>query len=164
MERRTLELTIISAGGLTSLSKYNVYVVVGTGTGGKKLQTHVLRSTGSSELTLNIPIKLTFNEAAGLEDRLDLVIKIKAVKWLFFSKTLGKVRVPIKDLMEGITEEGKESQLVSYPVINGKAEPGSASLTFSYKFGKKFWHKVKAPNTSGSKVETDFLAGVLVGE
>ncbi|GJT63446.1 hypothetical protein Tco_1006979 [Tanacetum coccineum] len=74
--------------------------------------------------------------------------------------------------MEGITEEGKESHFVSYPVVTQKAEPGP-SLTFSYKFGKKFLHKVKARYTSytksGSKLEksssgfqTDFLAGVLV--
>ncbi|GJZ03772.1 hypothetical protein Tco_0537047, partial [Tanacetum coccineum] len=70
--------------------------------------------------------------------------------------------------MEGITEEGKESQLVSYPVVNQKAESG-ASLTFSYEFGKKFLHKV---TKSGSKLEksssgfgTDFLAGwVLVND
>ena len=109
-------------------------------------------------------MKFTIDEAAGLKDLLNLVIKIKAVKGIFFSKTLGKVRVPIKYLMEGITEEGKKSQLVSYPVVvNRMAEPG-ASLTFSYEFGKKILHNlVKAPNTSGSKVETDFLAGVLVG-
>ncbi|PWA38911.1 C2 domain-containing protein [Artemisia annua] len=136
MERRTLEFTIISAEGLKSLGKYNVYV---RDTGGKKLQiTPVLRNTGKSELTRTFPVLFTIDEAAGLEDhRFNLVIRIKAVKWMFFSKTLVKVRVRIKDLVEGITKEGKESQLVSYPIVNEKAEPG-ASLTFSYKFRKIF--------------------------
>ena len=67
MERRTLDLTIISAEGLKSLSKYDVYVVV-RGTGGKKLQTPVLRNTRSSELTWNFPMKFTIDEAAGLKD------------------------------------------------------------------------------------------------
>ncbi|GKF97564.1 SRC2-like protein, partial [Tanacetum coccineum] len=143
MECRTLVLKIISAGGLKSVSKYDIYVVVG-GTGGKKLQiTPYLE--GSSELTWNFPMKFTIDEAEGLKGGLHLVIKIMAVNWLI-RKTLGRVRVPIKDLMEGITEEGKESELVSYPVFNRKAKTG-ASLTFSYEFGKKFLHKVEAPYT-----------------
>nr|GEV98890.1 hypothetical protein [Tanacetum cinerariifolium] len=171
MECRTLDLTIISAGGLKSLSKYKAYVVV-CGTGCQKLRTPFLRSAGSSKLTWNFPMKFTIDEAAGLKDRLNLVIKIKVVKWMFLTINLGYVCVPIKDLMEGITEEGKESHFVSYPVVTQKAERGP-SLTFSYTFGKKFLHKVKARYSSytksGSKLErsssgfrTDFLAGVLV--
>ncbi|GKA09371.1 hypothetical protein Tco_0688702 [Tanacetum coccineum] len=118
MECRTLVLKIISAGGLKSVSKYDIYVVVG-GTGGKKLQiTPYLE--GSSEKN--------------------------SKQWARY-----------KHLMEGITEEGKESELVSYPVFNRKAKTG-ASLTFSYEFGKKFLHKVEAPYTkSGSKLEISSL-------
>ncbi|PWA79162.1 C2 calcium-dependent membrane targeting [Artemisia annua] len=153
MECRTLDLTIISAEGLKSIRKYDVYVVV-HGTDGRELQiTPVLRNTGSSDhLTWNFPMKFTIDEAEGIKDSLNLVIKIMAVNWLT-RKTLGKVRVPIKDLMKDIKEEGKESQLVTYPAVNRKAEPG-ASLTFSYEFGKKFLHKVEVPYTkSDSKLE-----------
>ncbi|PWA98725.1 C2 domain-containing protein [Artemisia annua] len=126
--------------------------------------TPVLRNAGSSDqLTWNFPMKFTIDEAEGLEDRLNLVIKIMAVNWLI-RKTWGKVRVPIKDLMKDIKDEGKESQLVTYPVVNRKG----ASLTFSYEFGKKFLHEVKAPYTKpGSKLERsssrfgEFLTGVV---
>ncbi|GJT63448.1 C2 calcium-dependent membrane-targeting protein [Tanacetum coccineum] len=154
MECRTLVLTIICAGGLKSVSKYNVYVVV-RGTGGKKLQITPYLA-GSSELTWNFPMKFTIDEAEGLKDGLNLVIKIMAVNWLI-RKTLGKVRVPIKDLMKGIKDEGKESELVTYPVVSRMAETG-ASLTFSYEFGKKFLHKVEAPYTSsGSNLQISSL-------
>ncbi|PWA74863.1 C2 calcium-dependent membrane targeting [Artemisia annua] len=133
-------------------SKYGVNVFV-RGTNGKKHQiTPVLKNTGSSELTRNFQVKFTIDEAAGLEDRLNLVIRIKAVKWMFFSKTLVKVRVRIKDLVEGITKEGKESQLVSYPIVNEKAELG-ASLTFSYKFRKIFLR------TTSSELEVSCSCG-----
>ncbi|PWA98721.1 C2 calcium-dependent membrane targeting [Artemisia annua] len=90
MECRTLDLTIISAEGLKSINKYDVYVVV-HGTDGRELQiTPVLKNAGSSDqLTWNFPMKFTIDEAEGIKDSLNLVIKIMAVNWLT-RKTLGK--------------------------------------------------------------------------
>ena len=68
-----------------------------------------------------------------------LIIKIKAVGWLVDTK-LGETNVPINQLLEGVTAEGKPTQVVSFPVI-GKGSKGDVS--FSYEIGGKFSKKAK---------------------
>ncbi|PWA79887.1 C2 domain-containing protein [Artemisia annua] len=74
----------------------------------KKLRTPV-NQTGGSEPTWNHRMKFTMDEDLAQQNRLTLVVKIKAVR-IFTHKNLGEVCVPIKELMEGIKDEGKDMQ------------------------------------------------------
>lgn len=114
-----------------------------SGNGGRvqKLKTPVDKN-GGTDPTWNFPMKFTVNEAAGLQHRLTLVIKIKAVG-LFGGKTLGEVKVPVNKLLEGVTPEGKAMQFVSYEVRR-KSGRSHGFLSFSYKFGEKFEEPVMA--------------------
>ncbi|PWA50643.1 C2 calcium-dependent membrane targeting [Artemisia annua] len=94
-------------------------------------------------------MNFTIYEAAGLENRLTLVVKIKSVG-MFSDKNLGEVLVPMKELLEGIKDEGKAMQLVSYQV-KGKSKKPRGSVSFSYKFGEKFFKASSHGFGTGSK-------------
>ncbi|GJZ73574.1 SRC2-like protein [Tanacetum coccineum] len=122
---RNLELRLVSAEGLKNrswTSKSNVYAVVSiSGSRNKKLKTPVDKS-GGLEPTWNHPMNFTIDEAAGLQNRLTLLVKIKSVGMLS-DKNLGEVRLPMKELLEGIKDEGKAMQLVSYQVTRKSKKP-----------------------------------------
>ncbi|KAI3687313.1 hypothetical protein L1987_81008 [Smallanthus sonchifolius] len=146
MECRILDITLISAKGLKKASligKMDVYAVAYiSGLGNShELKTHVDKD-GGSEPSWNYPMKFTVDEAAGLQNRLTLVVKIKH-KGTFGGKEVGEVNVPIKELLEGVTKEGKSEQLVSYQVRTPSGKP-KGDLKFSYKFGEKFVEAVQA--------------------
>lgn len=159
MEYRTLDLTIISAKGLkkaTLMGKMDVYAVVSiSGTPGKpqKLKTHVDQD-GGTEPSWNFPMKFTVDEAAGLQNRLTLVVEIKH-EGTFGDKEVGEAHVPIKELLDGISKDGKSEQFVSYQVRTPSGKP-KGNLNFSYKFGEKFTAKVEEPVTA-------YPAGMAVG-
>ncbi|CAI9272175.1 unnamed protein product [Lactuca saligna] len=145
MNYRTLDLTLISAKGIKKPSltgKPDVYAVAyisGTTTITKqKLKTHVDKDGGSNP-TWNFPMKFTVDEAAGLQNRLTLVVEIKAVG-TFSDKNLGEVRVPVKELLQGSSTQ----QLVSYQVRKHSGKP-NGFLSFSYKLGEKFSGKAEEP-------------------
>ncbi|KAL7597108.1 hypothetical protein Lser_V15G27973 [Lactuca serriola] len=150
MEYRTLDLTLVSAKGIKKASligKPDVYAVVyiSGARSNQKLRTPVDKD-GGSDPTWNFPLSFTVDEAAGLQNRLTLVVKIKAVG-IFSDKNLGEVRVPIKELLEGVSIEGKTQQLVSYQVRT-KSGKTKGFLSFSYKFGEKFSGKAEEPVTA----------------
>ncbi|KAI3522383.1 hypothetical protein L1887_00121 [Cichorium endivia] len=150
MNYRTLELTLVSAKGIKKgslVGKSDVYAVAyisGT-TSNQKLRTPVDKDGGSNP-TWNFPMKFTIDEAAGLQNRLTLIIEIKAIG-TFSDKNLGEVRVPIKELLEGVSTEGKAQKLVSYQVRKPSGTP-KGYLSFSYNFGEKFSGKVEEPVTA----------------
>nr|GEX38871.1 hypothetical protein [Tanacetum cinerariifolium] len=67
-------------------------------------------------------MNFTIDEAAGLQNRLTLLVRIKSAGMLF-DKNLGEVRLPMKELLEGIKVEGKAMQLVSYQVTRKSKKP-----------------------------------------
>ncbi|KAK9079878.1 hypothetical protein SSX86_001551 [Deinandra increscens subsp. villosa] len=140
MEHRILDITLISAKGLKKASligKMDVYAVAYISGAGKseKLKTHVDQD-GGTEPSWNFPMKFTVDEAAGLQNRTTLVIEIKH-EGTFGNKEVGEARVPIKELLEGVSKEGKSDQFVSYQVRTPSGKP-KGNLNFSYKFGEKF--------------------------
>ncbi|MFS7959504.1 putative C2 domain-containing protein [Helianthus anomalus] len=136
---KTLDLTLVSAKGLKKagsiFGKLHVYAVVsisGTGYKVQKFKTPIHKD-GGSDPTWNFPMKFTVNEAAGLENRLTLVVKIKGAR-MFLDKNLGEVRVPIKELLQGVKPEEKTVQNVSYEV-RGRYGELEGVVSLSYKFG-----------------------------
>ncbi|KVH89871.1 protein SRC2-like [Cynara cardunculus var. scolymus] len=160
MDYRTLDLTIVSAKGLKKASligKMDVYAVAsifGTAGNVQKYKTPVDKD-GGSDPTWNIPMKFTVDEAAGLQNRLTLVIEIKAVG-MFGDKDVGEVHVPIKELLEGVKAEGREMKFVSYQVRRPSGKP-KGDLSFSYKFGENFSGK------AAEEPVTAYPAGMAVG-
>ncbi|GJT25458.1 SRC2-like protein [Tanacetum coccineum] len=114
MEYITFELSIISAKDLKKPSSANksdqVYATAYIAGKLDRFRTPVDKKGGSEPTWSRQPMTFTINEAEALRNSLMLVIKLKAVR-MFFDKNLGEVRVPIKQLMEGIRDEGKEMQV-----------------------------------------------------
>ncbi|MFS7964264.1 putative C2 domain-containing protein [Helianthus anomalus] len=134
MEYRTLDLTLVSAKGLTKAGKLNVYVVASISdsrTEISKLQKFKTRidKDGGSDPTWNLPMKFTVNEATGLQNRLTLVVKIKGAR-MFLDKNLGEVRVRIKEFLEGVKPGGKIMQNVSYRVRGRDGKDESSLYIF----------------------------------
>ncbi|KAK9071915.1 hypothetical protein SSX86_008346 [Deinandra increscens subsp. villosa] len=125
MGYRNLNVILGSARGLKKarfISKPDVYLVVFiSGTSGKdqKLRTSTDQN-GNSHPTWNSPMKFFID----VKNHRTLVVKIKAVR-MFCDKDLGQVRIPIKELLEGV-------KTVSYQV-----KPKGV-LSLSYEFGDKF--------------------------
>ncbi|GJU19999.1 SRC2-like protein [Tanacetum coccineum] len=171
MEYRTFELSIISAEGLKKPSSANksdqVYAIAYIAGKLDRFQTPVDKKGGLEPTWSHQPMTFTINEAEALRNSLMLVIKLKAVR-MFFDKNLGEVRVPIKQLIEGIRDEGKEIQVVSYYLQRKSNEPGGF-LRFLYKFGRKFLTLVyrsagtRSAYGSSSGVGTGFVPGMVVG-
>ncbi|KAI3707260.1 hypothetical protein L6452_25613 [Arctium lappa] len=131
---RTLDLILISAKGLKDaniINKMDVYAVVSIS--GLVEGPPVIKGGGTNP-TWNFPMEFIFDEAAALENRRTLIVKIKAVG-MFMNTKLGEVHVPIKELLE---TQGNAMQLVSFPVIRKRSGKQKGDLNFSYKFGEKF--------------------------
>ncbi|GKB22243.1 SRC2-like protein [Tanacetum coccineum] len=140
MECRHLDLSIISAEGLKKSD--NVYAVAYISKAFGRFRTPVDKKGGSEPTWNDHTMHFTIKEALGKQNCLTLVVKIKAVR-MFLDKNLGEVRVPIKELMEGIKDEGEENKkYVSYQVLRKFKKPGGF-LKFSYRFGPKFLKPVK---------------------
>ena len=56
------------------------------------------------------------------QNRLALVVKIKAEKKLAGDEEVGEAHVPIKELLESYSEESKDERCASYSVRTQKAE------------------------------------------
>lgn len=139
---RSLDVTIISAKGLNKVNlvgKMDVYAVVYinntiTGNRDQKQKTHVDKD-GDSNPTWNSSMSFKIDESAALQNRLTLVVKIKT-EGMFGDKDLGEVHVPVKELLDGITNNGKPLQFVSYQVRKPSGKP-KGELSFSYKLGER---------------------------
>ncbi|KAJ9556210.1 hypothetical protein OSB04_010824 [Centaurea solstitialis] len=139
MERRTLDLNLISAKQLKNISPFgrmDVYAVVSISGTVEKLRTPVIKGGGPNP-TWKSPMKLTFDEAAAMHYGLKLVIKIKAIG-MFTNWKLGQVKVPIKELMESVKSDGILTQFVSYRLRRPSGKTTKGEVRFSYKFGEKF--------------------------
>ncbi|KAM0029672.1 putative C2 domain-containing protein [Helianthus debilis subsp. tardiflorus] len=117
----SLELTIISAKDLYNVNifaKMNVYAVVYiTGNQDQKQKTHA-DEDGDSNPTWNHRMKFTIDESAALQNRLTLVVKIKAVG-MFGDKDVGEVHVPVKELLDGDYTGTRPLQFVCYQPAPG---------------------------------------------
>ncbi|XP_076943501.1 protein SRC2 homolog [Bidens hawaiensis] len=142
MEYRNLTLTLVSASGLkksrftTRMDVYAVAFISGTVGRDQKQRTSTVKH-GDSDPTWNFHMKFVIDElAAGLDNGLTLVVKIKA-EGMFGGKNLGEVHVPVKELLECVKDNGKAVQTVSYQVRrpSGKLK---GVLSFMYEFGEKF--------------------------
>ncbi|KAJ0495729.1 hypothetical protein HanOQP8_Chr03g0086731 [Helianthus annuus] len=123
-------------------------------------------------------MKFTLNEAAGLQNPTTLVVKIKGARMLV-DKNLGEVRVPIKELLEGVDPEpeGDTMQIVSYQMIGRDGEVKGV-VSFSYKFGEKTSgyssgkggyqpqavHGAGGHSSSGNGCGTGFIGGLLISD
>ncbi|KAK1436008.1 hypothetical protein QVD17_01783 [Tagetes erecta] len=147
MEYRTFNLTIVSATDLKKprfTTKSDIYAVAFiSGTIGKpqKQRTNVHKNS-DSDPTWNFPMKFLIDEAAGVQNRLTLVIKIKAVGF-FGGRNMGEVHVPVKELLDGLNSDKKMMQRVSYQVrrSSGKLQ---GVLNLCYEFGEKIIEPVTA--------------------
>ncbi|KAJ7955079.1 Protein SRC2 [Quillaja saponaria] len=148
MERRTLELNLISARDLKDVnlfSKMDVYAVVSLSDdqiSKQKAKTTIDRDCGPNP-NWNFPMKFTIDESLAKQNRLTLVIKLKTERNLGTDKDIGEVNVPVKELLDSIGD-GKSLQFVSYQVRKPSGKPQGA-LNISYKFGEKIAAPVAAP-------------------
>lgn len=135
MEYRTLEITLIAAKGLKNVnlfSKIDVYAVVYIGGGDPRAkQKTPVDKEGNTNPNWNFPMKFTVDETAVQQNRLTLVVNLRAERALG-DKDVGEVRVPIKELMG----EHKSVQFVRYQVRKPSGRP-KGELNFSYKFSEK---------------------------
>ncbi|XP_076896793.1 uncharacterized protein LOC143549903 [Bidens hawaiensis] len=140
MAERSLEVTIISAKGLNKVNlvgKMDVYAVAyinGAVNQDQKQKTPVDKD-GDSNPTWNHSMKFKIDEAAALNNKLTLVVKIKT-EGMLGDKDVGEVHVPVKELLEGALTGIKPLQFVSYQVRKPSGKP-KGELNFSYKFGEK---------------------------
>ena len=139
MECKVLDITINSAKDLQDVNlffKMEVYAVV-------SIQdfniikddtcmkiTHIDKDCGRNP-EWNSPMKFYVNTFASQQNRLDLVVELKADKKLG-NKDIGEVRVPMKELLESFGESNNEKS-VSYSVITPSGE-AKGLLYFTYKF------------------------------
>lgn len=86
-------------------------------------------------------MKFLIDEAAGLQNRLTLVIKIKSVG-LFGGRNLGEVHVPVKELLD-VNLDKKMSQRVSYQVRRSSGKVKGV-VNLCYEFGEKITEPVTA--------------------
>lgn len=141
MEYRNLELNILSAKDLKNVSlfsKMNVYAVVSiTGDPQEKqsAKTPVHRHAGTDP-TWNFTANFTVNENLARQNQLTLHIKLRSQRSLFGDKQIGRVQVPLKELLDQ-PGDGKSLQYVNYQVrkSSGKAQ---GAISLSYKLGEKF--------------------------
>ena len=139
MECKVLDITINSAKDLQDVNlffKMEVYAVV-------SIQdcniikddtcmqiTHIDKDRGRNP-EWNSPMKFYVNTFASQQNRLDLVVELKADKKLG-NKDIGEVRVPMKELLESFGESNNEKS-VSYSVITPSGD-AKGLLYFTYKF------------------------------
>ncbi|XP_050277903.1 protein SRC2 homolog [Quercus robur] len=83
----------------------------------------------------NFPMKFRVDTFASQQNRLILVVELKADKKLG-NKDIGEVQVPMKELVDRFGESKNEIS-VSYSVITPSGEP-KGLLYFTYKFSSKF--------------------------
>ena len=78
-------------------------------------RTHIDKDYGPNP-KWNFPMKFTVDVSAAEQNRLLLVVKIKAEKKLAGDEKVGEAHVPIKELLESYGEESKDERCVSYSV------------------------------------------------
>ncbi|KAK8507099.1 hypothetical protein V6N13_069891 [Hibiscus sabdariffa] len=150
MAHRTLEINVISAKGLKNfnlIDRMDVFCIVSLkgGASKEKVRTPVDKDCGKNP-NWNFPVKFAIDES--LAQKNDLKIKFKVVcERILGDKELGKVSVPVKELLDS-PGEGGSMKFVSFQVRrpSGRAE---GSLDFSYRFGDVVAAPVKPEKNKG---------------
>ena len=106
MECRPLDITLNSAKDLNLFPKMDLYVVVSihddyfnNNNNANQQRTHIDKDCGPNP-KWNFPMKFTVNVSVVEQNRLALVVKIKAKKKLASDKEVSEAHVPIKELLE----------------------------------------------------------------
>ncbi|KAL3750102.1 hypothetical protein ACJRO7_011133 [Eucalyptus globulus] len=142
MECRHLMVTVMSAKDLKNANifgKMNPYVAASlSGVADKrqksKQRTPVHKHGGTSP-RWGHPLYFTIDEAAARVGGLKLKFKIKAVKTLGSDKEVGRVEVPVKELLEQGGDGKPTVMSYSLRLLSGKTK---GVLELSFKFGKRF--------------------------
>ena len=126
-----MDITLNLAKDLKDLnlfSKMDLYAVVSihgdyynNNNNASQQRTHIDKDCGPNP-KWNFPMKFTVDVSAAEQNRLALVVKIKAEKKLAGDKEVGEAHVPIKELLESYDEESKDERCASYSVRTQKAE------------------------------------------
>lgn len=139
MECKVLDITINSAKDLQDVNlffKMEVYAVVSI------QDCNIIKDDTCMQITpidkdcgrnpeWNFPMKFYVNTFASQQNRLILVVELKADKKLG-NKDIGEVQVPMKELLERFGESNNEKS-VSYSVITPSGD-AKGLLYFTYKF------------------------------
>ena len=123
MECRPLDITLNSAKDLKDLnlfSKMDLYAIVLIhddyfNNNANQQRTHIDKDCGPNP-KWNFPMKFTVDVNAAEQNRLLLIVKIKAEKKLAGDEEVGEAHVPIKELLESYGEESKDERCVTYSV------------------------------------------------
>ncbi|XP_030959381.1 protein SRC2 homolog [Quercus lobata] len=132
MECWPLDITLNSAKDLKDLnlfSKMDLYAIVSihgdyfnnNTNNANQQRMHINKDYGPNP-KWNFPMKFTIDVSAVEQNRLALVVKIKAKKKLTGDKEVGEAHMPIKELHESYGEESKDERRTSYNVKTQKAE------------------------------------------
>ncbi|KAK2632010.1 hypothetical protein EUGRSUZ_L02128 [Eucalyptus grandis] len=156
MECRRLDVTVMSAKDLKDANvfgKMDPYVAVSlSGVADKrqksKQRTPVHKDGGTSP-RWGHPLSFTVDEAAARAGHLKLKFKIKAEKTLGGDKDVGRVEVPVKELLEQGSEGGDGKPKVTSYSLRLPSGKTKGFLEFSYKFGERF--TVAAPPPPAAK-------------
>ena len=107
--------------GLESFSKMDLYAVVSihddyfNNNNANQHRMHIDKDYGPNP-KWNFPMKFTVDVSAAEQNRLLLIVKIKAEKKLAGDEEVGEAHVPIKELLESYGEESKDERCVSYSI------------------------------------------------
>ncbi|KAK8511314.1 hypothetical protein V6N13_013732 [Hibiscus sabdariffa] len=136
MAYRTLEINVISAKGLKNVNlfdKMDVFCIVSLkgGPAKEKVRTPVDKDCGKNP-NWNFPVTFAIDESLAQKNKLNVKFKIVCER-ILGDKELGKVRVPVKELLDS-PGEGGSMKFVNFQVQkpSGRTE---GSLDFSYRFG-----------------------------
>ncbi|AES65152.1 cold-regulated protein [Medicago truncatula] len=137
---RTLELDIISAKDLkdvnlfSQMSVYAIVSILGDPLNPQITTTHIHRHAGRNP-TWNIPVKFAVNESLAYYNRLSLEVKLISYRKFLPCSTIGKVRIPLKGLLDNPANAGFQ---LSYQVRKKRSRKSKGTLNLSYKFGDRF--------------------------
>ena len=125
MECRPLDITLNLAKDLKDLnlfSKMDLYAIVSihndyfnNNNNANQHRTHIDKDYDLNP-KWNFPMKFTVDVSAVEQNRLPLVVKIKAEKKLAGDEEVSEAHVPIKKLLESYGEESKDERCVSYSI------------------------------------------------
>ncbi|KAK9291302.1 hypothetical protein L1049_019247 [Liquidambar formosana] len=139
---RTLEITSISAKNLKDVhifSKMGVYVVVKIANDpspGQKTPLDKLGGTSPS-WTCTRSIKFTINEDAAQRNRLALHFQLKSNSTFGDDKDIGEVYVPVKDLLNDVSDHGSSEKEKIFDLENARGK-AKGTVSFKYKIGERF--------------------------
>lgn len=142
MERRPIDIKLISAKDLkdvNTFSKMDVYVIASVSGDPRSIQRSPVDKDGGTSPKWNYEMQFIADEEAAQQNRIGLVFQIMSDRTLG-DKEVGRVYIPLKELIDGYTGRDGEKVEREYQVQtpSGKFK---GTLKFAYKFGDKFTQK-----------------------